>query len=144
MQTVAFKPNALKFEDGVKRVQEAIYSSGLSLKGKILTSRDKELEPLLDALEVKNVPAEFKKWQLPFVFDRSQLYISVGNPGADVPKHSHDEGDGLRYIVSGSILYNGKVLNAGDWMFIPKGVSYEFKVGKLGATMFYCYQCCCA
>jgi hypothetical protein len=61
-----------------------------------------------------------------------------------VPKHSHDEGDGIRIIMSGSIIYDGHELSGGDWMFIPKGVAYDFKVGPMGAALCYCYCCCCA
>ena len=139
-----FKPNSCKFEAGVERVKTAIKASKQNLSGKILTSKDNNITSLLNSLKVQNIPDNFSKWQLPFIFDRAQIYVSVGSPGADVPEHSHDEGSGLRYIVSGSISYNGKSLQQGDWMYIPKGVKYSFKVGDLGATMFYCYECCCA
>lgn len=138
-----FNPNRAKFEFGVNRVREAVKDSGLSLD-KILTSRDPELRKVISKLQVDNIPKDFKKWQLPFIFERSQLYISVGNPDADVPQHSHDEGDGIRVIVSGSIRYGNLELSAGDWMFVPKGKKYSFKVGSMGAVMFYCYCCCCA
>lgn len=61
-----------------------------------------------------------------------------------MPNHSHDEGDGFRFIVSGSILFDGRELHAGDWMFIPKGKTYSFKVGRSGVGICYCYACCCA
>lgn len=86
----------------------------------------------------------FKKWQLPIILQDSQLFISIGQPDINVPKHSHDEGDGIRFIMSGSIYYDGQELNAGDWMFIPKGKPYSMKIGPFGATMCYCYCCCCA
>ena len=35
-------------------------------------------------------------------------------------------------------------LTGGGWMYIPKGVKYEFEVGPLGVLMCYCYCCCCA
>ena len=71
------------------------------------------------------------------------MFFSVGNPDVLVPEHSHDEGDGLRIIISGSVYYENKELKSGDWMFIPKGLKYSIKTGPLGATMFYIYQCCC-
>jgi len=141
-----FKPNSCTFEDGINRINSAVTASKLktSLKDKISTSQDADLKDLLDSLAVTNIPDNFQKWQLPFYFDRAQFYISVGNPGSIVPEHSHNDGDGIRYIVSGSIEYNGKSLTTGDWMYIPKGIKYSFSVGKLGVTMCYCYQCCCA
>ena len=71
------------------------------------------------------------------------MFISVGAPGIKVPNHSHDEGAGIRFIMNGSITYKGKELTGGDWMYIPKGIEYEFEVGHLGVTMCYCYCCCC-
>jgi len=138
-----FNPNPASFEDGVKRVKEALSETKFKVSNKIITSQDKGINKVLNLLAADNVPDGFKKWQLPFIFDRTQLFISVANPDSLVPKHSHDEGDGIRFIVSGSIFYLDKELKSGDWMFIPKGTKYEIKIGAMGATMCYCYQCCC-
>lgn len=140
-----FKPNALTFAQGVQRVEGANKKAGFDYKSKITTSRDKGAVSATKSLIVSNVPGGFKKFQLPVVIDgASQVFLSVGAPDTKVPAHSHDEGDGLRFITSGSIIYNGQELTAGDWMYIPKGKKYSFEVGPHGATMFYCYQCCCA
>jgi hypothetical protein len=140
-----FKPNACTFDEGVERIKTAAEKAGLRWKQSITTSQDSAAKAASEGLRVTNVPDGFKKSQLPVYFDKpSQFYLSDGAPNTDVPKHSHDEGDGLRYIVSGSILYDGKELRAGDWMFVPAGQSYSFKVGPQGAKMFYCYECCCA
>jgi hypothetical protein len=37
--------------------------------------------------------------------------------------------------MSDSIIFDGRELTAGDWMHIPKGVRYSFKVGPKGATI---------
>jgi quercetin dioxygenase-like cupin family protein len=140
-----FKPNALTFDQGVQRVEAANFKAGFKFKSKITTSKDKGAIAATEALLVSNVPGGFKKFQLPVLIDGpSQIFVSVGAPDAKVPSHSHDEGDGLRYIVSGSIIYEGKELTAGDWMYIPKGKKYSLQIGPKGATMFYCYRCCCA
>lgn len=140
-----FNPNRLSFDEGLKRINEAVAKSKLKLEGKIVTSKDKGIEALENALETKNVPAGFKKFQLPLALNGpSQLFISTGEPGAVAGKHAHKDGDGIRFIAGGSIIFEGKELSAGDWMFIPKGVPYEFKVGRRGALMCYCYCCCCA
>ena len=111
----------------------------------MITSRDEAARYAQKLLTVSEVPGGFRKWQLPVYLDRpSQLFITVAEPRADVPEHSHDEGDGIRFIAQGSIIYNGTELTAGDWMFIPAGSRYSFKVGELGALMCYCYCCCCA
>ncbi len=138
-----FNPNIATFEDGERRVELASKKAEFQVSSKVITSQDKEAIRVVNLLGVDNVPPGFKKWQLPFVMKPSQLFISVANPDVSVPEHSHDEGNGIRFIISGSIYYNGKELKAGDWMFIPKGSKYTFKVGPFGASFCYCYECCC-
>ena len=140
-----FNANKFTFEEGLKKIRDALAKHHMSdIQSKIVTSKDPGVDKVLSDLETKNVPSGFKKWQLPVYQDGpTQLFISVGAPNADVPEHSHDEGDGFRYVASGSILYKGHELSAGDWMFIPKAAKYSIKIGKMGATMFYCHQCCC-
>jgi hypothetical protein len=140
---MAFDPNRLTFEDGVKLIDKARQKAELSTN-KILTSRDKEARDAIKLLEVKNVPDGFTKWMLPiYLTEHSQQYFSYAAPGTKVPRHSHDEGDGIRVILHGTIVYNGIELGQGDWMYIPKGKAYDFTVGPQGVGMFYCYCCCC-
>lgn len=140
-----FNPNALSFEQGIERIRSASRKADFDFSSKITTSLDAEAKSAMDELLVRNVPGGFKKFQLPFYMEKpTQFFVSVGSPDTEVPEHSHNEGDGLRYIMSGSILYNGNELKAGDWMYIPAGEKYSIRVGSQGATMFYCYQCCCA
>jgi hypothetical protein len=94
-------------------------------------------------LPIRNVPEGFEKWQLPFVFDKGLFFITHAKPGTKAAEHSHDEGDGIRFIVSGSIHYKDHELGPGDWMFIPAKVPYSFTAGPRGASMCYCYCCCC-
>lgn len=139
-----FDPNQISFAQGAVRVEGVVAKHGLDTKTKVLTSKDKEVRHAMGDLGVTSVPADFTKVQLPFVFDRGQFFISHGKAGAKVPEHAHDNGDALRFIVEGSVIYNGVELKAGDWMFVPKGVGYTMEIGRAGATMCYCYQCCCA
>ena len=139
-----FNPNQLTFEQGIERIKRGVEKYGLKA-GHVVTSRDEVADRLRRSLRVDNVPEGFRKWQLPvYLKQPSQLFITVAEPGATAPPHSHDEGDGVRFIVSGSIRYEGKELTAGDWMFIPAKARYSFTVGALGAVMCYCYCCCCA
>ena len=139
-----FNPNNLTFEEGLDRIRKT--TGGRYLGGKeIVTSRDDNMASVTRELRTRNVPDGFTKWQLPVALDGpSQFFMSYAAPEITVPPHSHDEGDGLRIIVSGSIIYDGKELGPGDWMYIPRGTRYDFKVGEKGAGMAYCYQCCCA
>jgi hypothetical protein len=146
MSTAAtFNPNRLTFEQGLARIERAIEKAGLKLTGRIVTSRDPGMAKLREALRTSNEPGGFQKYQLPVALRcESQMFLTVAQPGAKAPRHSHKEGDGIRFIAAGSIIYEGKELTANDWMFIPAGKGYSFEVGPHGATMFYCYCCCCA
>lgn len=145
MSERTFDPNQTTFEEGLRRIGRGMKKSGLKLEGRIITSRDKDVKKALKLLEVDNIPDGFQKWQLPVYLDApSQLFISTAAANTKVPSHSHRDGDGIRFMISGSIIYKDVELTAGDWMFIPKGKSYSFKVGELGATMCYCYCCSCA
>ncbi len=134
----------LTFKQGAEKVSNAVKKADIDFRSRIFTSRDDESILLANLLQVQEVPDGFKKWQLPIVMGPSQLFISVSKPDVKVPEHSHDEGDGIRFIMSGSVYFNGQELTAGDWMFIPAGKAYEMQVGPLGALMCYCYCCCCA
>jgi hypothetical protein len=143
---VRFDPNQVTFDEGLERIKKVAEKAGIAKGGRVLTSRHPEVRRAQDLLEVSNVPDKgFRKWQLPVYLDRpSQLFVTVADPNLEVPEHSHDEGDGIRFIAGGSIQYDGEELTAGDWMFIPAGQTYTFTVGPMGATMCYCYCCCCA
>ena len=138
-----FDPNQVSFHEGAVRV-EAVARKLCLDRSKIMTSRDDNADQIRKALPVTNVPEGFSKHQLPFVFDKGQFFITDAPAGAKVSEHSHDEGDGLRFICGGSVIHDGVELKAGDWMFIPQGVRYSLTIGSEGATMCYCYQCCCA
>jgi hypothetical protein len=145
MSKQTFDPNQTTFDEGLKRIQRGLKKSTVKLEGRIITSRDKDVNKTLKLLEVDNIPDGFQKWQLPVYLNApSQLFISTAAANTKVPTHFHRDGDGIRFMISGSIIYNNIELTAGDWMFIPKGKGYSFEVGRLGATMCYCYCCSCA
>ena len=138
-----FDPNQVTFAEGAVRVQGVLRKLGIDTSKKVMTSRDPEAAQLRKLLPVTNVPQGFEKHQLPFVLSDSQLFITHAPAGAKVAEHSHDEGDGIRFIAKGSVLYKGIELTEGDWMFIPKSVKYSIDIGARGAIMCYCYCCCC-
>ncbi len=138
-----FNPNEVTFEEGAKRVQAFLKEVCVDTSEQIMTSRDEIAVKLQRAMTVRNIPDGFEKWQLPFVMEPTQLFITRALPGAKANRHAHEEGDGIRFIVQGSIVYRGQELSAGDWMFIPAGKDYEFEAGPHGALMCYCYACCC-
>ena len=126
-------------------------TSKIYSKERVLTSRDPDAQTLMENLKLQGTEAGFEKWQLPVFFEKSggdgeggaQFFITRGDSHAKVSPHAHDNGDAIRYIVSGSVLYEDQELVAGDWMFIPRDVPYSIEMGPFGAVMCYCYQCCC-
>lgn len=138
-----FKPVHISFDEGIERIKKALAETNIELGSRILTSRDADVVKACNLLAVDQAPKGFIKWQLPFFLEGGQFFITSANPGANIGEHTHPD-EGVRFIISGSIEYDGIELNAGDWMFIPKDKSYSFKVGPHGASMFYCYPCCCA
>ena len=140
---VAFNPNQRTLADCQAEIRKFQQRKGIKTD-RIITSRMVNIWKEPD-LSVKNVPGGFNKAILPIYFETgSTFYISSAGPGVTVPKHSHDEGPGLRFIVSGSIIFDGQELSEGDWMYLPAKAPYEFVVGPRGVTMCYCYCCCCA
>jgi quercetin dioxygenase-like cupin family protein len=145
MTTTQFDPNRSSMRACLERVQAALKASGRELNSGIITSRDANARELRRELAIDNVPDGFRKYQLPAMLpEQSFMFITVAEPDAESPAHSHDEGDGIRFIAGGSIIYNDTELIAGDWMFVPRGERYSFKAGPQGALMCYCYCCCCA
>ncbi|PED02911.1 hypothetical protein CN423_19295 [Bacillus cereus] len=138
-----FQPVHSTYDEGINRVKKALEQVGIELGSRILTSRDADVVKACNLLAVDELPKGFTKWQLPFFVEGGQFFITTAEPGASVGEHTHPA-DGVRFIIAGSINYDGIELNAGDWMFIPKEKSYSFRVGPLGASMCYCYECCCA
>lgn len=143
MATETFDPNRNSFAACVERIAVATERVGFSPDRKrIITSRDEGVPDVEKALEVDNVPDGFRKWQLPFYVDHpTHMFVTVAEPGAEAPAHSHKDGDGVRFIAGGSIVFDGKELSAGDWMYVPAGAEYSFTAGRFGAIMCYCYAC---
>lgn len=140
-----FDPNRSALAACFERIQGAVKATGGELNSRILTSRDPDARELRRELAVDNVPDGFRKYQIPaFLPEASVMFITMALPDAEAPDHSHDEGDGIRFIAGGSIIYNDVELTTGDWMFVPRGERYSFRAGPQGAIMCYCYCCCCA
>ena len=142
---MAFNPNQTTLAGCMQELREIQKKFGIDT-GRIITSHDPIVKKLAYTdLNVSNIPEGFTKTRLPVYFEEpTTLYISAGAPGTKVPRHSHDEGDGIRFMISGSIHYKDMELTQGDWMFVPAKADYEFEVGPMGAVMCYCYSCCCA
>lgn len=140
--THTLNANQATFEQGLERIRRAVERTDLNRTNGIVTSRDDNAREAQRLLRTDEIPAGFVKWQLPVYLGRpSQLFITVAQPDAEAPEHSHDEGDAIWFIASGSIIYHGIELTTGDWMFIPARTKYSFKAGPFGALMCYCCSC---
>jgi hypothetical protein len=129
---------------GVKRVKDALAELRLKMGNKIVTSRDKKMQPLVEKLRRTTMPKGFEQWQLPIVLGGRNrpvmLFITLGLPNAIVPEHRHPQDSVFRMVMSGSILYKRLELVAGDWMYVPEGQSYSFQAGRLGCTVAHIYN----
>ena len=137
-----WSPNELSFAEGRPYVEARLREAGLDPDAGIFTSRDPKAKKAMQLLETMNSPRGFRKWQLPFsFFSPTNLYITMGEPGVSVRKHSHNEGAGMRFILQGSLSLNRKRLDPGEWAYIPRGEPYSLKVGPEGVRMLADYAC---
>jgi quercetin dioxygenase-like cupin family protein len=119
--------------------------------GRILCSRDASVVAV--QAELTNlIPAEFAgvtRVFMPFApvmpsdgTGRFSAYTSRLSRGATVAEHSLVHADhALKVVISGSITFQGQVLTAGDWLWIPGGKSYSFTAEKFGAVVFTVLPC---
>ncbi len=127
---------------GVRRLQDAVAQLGLDLQDRIVTSRDPEVEPLVDLLR-RPMPSGFEQWQLPVIVggERPALaFITVSAAKAEVPEHSHRNDSLFRIVLAGSIFHEGVELSVGDWMIVPAGHSYSFAAGRYGCVVLHVYH----
>ncbi|HEV2802058.1 MAG TPA: cupin domain-containing protein [Pyrinomonadaceae bacterium] len=127
---------------GVARVREALQEAGLDTTSTIITSRDAAVQAMQERLRTRAMPAGFTQHQLPILFfgQNTMHFITYGQPHAKFPEHRHEQDDGLRLIIKGSLIFRGTELTAGDWMYVPRGSSYSFEVGAAGCTIFHAYS----
>ena len=125
---------------GVARIRAALKKHRLTVKDRVITSRDPGIDDLRYTLRREDMPPGFQAWQLPFVGEGPTFFfITVAEPGAIVPTHEHKR-DLFRFVISGSIITNGIELKSGDWMFVPKGVPYGYSAAlNPGAITYHCY-----
>lgn len=138
-----FDPNRADFRECIEAVEKALETVHLKMGADFLTSRDQYSAKLRKQLGTDNLPDDqaFQKWQLPFILDRTNWFVTVAAPGAVTPKHSHDQGAGVRFILGGSVTINGVDYHGGDWLYLPAGTPYDYVAGPMGAIIMAGYQC---
>lgn len=138
-----FDPNRSPVQVCIDRVDSALKKVGLT-RNEVITSKHPKAEALRLALGTDNLPdGPIRKWQLPFILkcEAVSFFVTVAEAGAKVPTHSHDQGDGMRFVAGGSMLFNGEKFNVGDWIFLPKGSPYNYESGPLGTIIISGYCC---
>jgi hypothetical protein len=87
-----------------------------------------------------------QKYELPIDMLPIRVAKTVFPPGSIVTRHVHpphseeSPGGGVRIIVSGYVLFEGRRYEAGDWFFVPNGTPYDFSTDPSGVTIvFYSY-----
>ncbi|MEV0688165.1 hypothetical protein AB0I35_30280 [Nocardia sp. NPDC050378] len=117
----------------------------------ILCSRDSEVIAAKSAM-MDLIPADFPgitRLFMPFApqmpadgTGRFSAYTSRLRGGATVAEHSLVGSDyALKVVISGSIVFRGRTLTAGDWLWIPGGASYSYTAESLGAMVFTILPC---
>ena len=139
-----WKPDdsVIEGKPGTQRIKAALDKHHVDVKGgKVTTSRDPGAEQLRHSLRRPDMPPGIQSWQLPIMLENCPVFffITVVEPGAVVPLHSHKR-DLFRWVMSGSIITNGIELKPGDWMFVPAGVEYGYTAGfSPSAVVGHCY-----
>jgi hypothetical protein len=126
---------------GILRVKHCLSAAGVDT-AQIVTSRDAAIASMEESLRTQVVPSGFEQYQLPILLsgENAMYFITTGQPFAEFPRHSHSKSAGLRLIIQGSIIYDGKELVSGDWLYVPRGCSYEFRAGQHGCSIFHVYE----
>lgn len=97
----------------------------------VVSSKDPRLARF--AGELGRLAEEARRWEPPFSGDEDLLTsVTVAGPEADIGPTMHLDGDAVRFVLSGSVLFRGKELGPGDWLLIPAGKGYRLRVGYRG------------
>lgn len=137
--------SVIEGETGKERIREALKRHRIKTdESRVITSRDPGMDEVRFHLRRENMPPGYEQWQLPVkLTGETFFFLTVGQPGAVVPTHSHKR-DLFRIVVWGSVIYNGIELKQGDWMFVPAGVEYSLSTAMnpsspAGAMTWHCY-----
>jgi quercetin dioxygenase-like cupin family protein len=117
---------------GVRRVKDALQRHGRHLGEGIVTSKDRDIDQVRKELLHEHTAPGFQQWQLPVALGPNRdvlAFMTVAEPNAVVPEHAHGV-ELFRMVISGSMFFNNTELKAGDWMVVPKGVSYSLKAAS--------------
>jgi hypothetical protein len=132
-------------------VREGYTRAELRARGiypKVMSSLDESTSDAQAALRLATpFGSGILKYELPIDMLPIRVAKTVFSPGSVVTRHVHpphsDEspGGGVRIVVSGHVLFEGRRYHAGDWFFVPNGTAYEFTTSPDEVTIvFYSYS----
>jgi mannose-6-phosphate isomerase-like protein (cupin superfamily) len=125
---------------GAERIKKALEKFDIDTKDRVTTSRDDRMDLVRNELRRPKSPPGISSWQLPVIKGDLDIFLTVVQPGAVVPLHSHKR-DLFRVVLSGSIYTEGKELKSGDWMFVPAGTRYSYSAPfNPGAILMHVYE----
>jgi hypothetical protein len=132
-------------------VREGYTRAELRARGispKVVSSLDETTSDAQAALRLATpFGSGIQKFELPIDMLPIRVAKTIFSPGSMVTRHVHpphsDEspGGGVRIVVQGHILFDGRRYEPGDWFFVPNGTPYEFSTDPDGVTIvFYSYS----
>lgn len=139
-----WRPDDSFLERGYERVKKALADHKVSYDDRIVTSVDEGVAEVQESLKRPDTPGNIRQWQVPIAFgDEGEIlcFRSEMDPGARVAEHAHSHVV-YRIVLKGSLIFNGKVLKAGDWMVVPAGMRYALQAGEDGCSTQYHHGKC--
>ena len=109
----------------------------VELGDKVITSRDKIAIDAMNNMASFGKIRGFHSWQLPFSFPDANCFITIGEPGLEVPQDLNFPANQLKVVLRGSISYEGMDLISGEWIYIPNGRNCDFKAGLEGVVVIF-------
>lgn len=133
-----WKPDdsTIEGDAGIERIKAALEKHNVTTQDRVVTSRDPGMDLVRHELMRGNMPPGVTSWQLPVWEQAGTMFpfMTVAAPGTVIPEHSHDR-NLFRIVISGSMRVNGIDLAAGDWMYVPSGVTYSYTAGWDGGVI---------
>jgi hypothetical protein len=142
----SWKPDDYLFDENDSKlngrisIENYLKQRKIIVGSKVLTSLD--FSDLKVALKVDYMPKGITQHQIPFFFNSNNLSGFVEcEPNVNCPNHLHFDLNGFWLITRGSLVLNYEFsLKEGDWFYVPKECSYQFRTGDYGCYLFHVHD----
>ena len=134
--------------DQERRIQAAQHERGFNQATTVLTSRDTLAITLMNALPAEGLAPGFQGELIPIVFGAGIELDVLARVGTTTGQHYHDT-DGFHEILNGRVRVSVNKcdrlsdqdlvvdLGPGDWVWIPRGVTYTLEIVANPVTIRY-------